>query len=106
MVIDALTADAILHIKTCRWIIYARVYVHTDLHQSMAEEEMYSVENLMPACRQCNLYKSTLPLEVFRDRIRSVLWANLKKEFNYRLALKYGLIEEHDVPITFFFENF
>ena len=82
------------------------VYVHTDLHQSRAEEEMYSVENFMPACRQCNLYKSTLPLEVFRDRIRSVLWANLKKEFNYRLALKYGLIEEHDVPITFFFENF
>ena len=74
--------------------------------ESMAEEEMYSVENLMPACRQCNFYKSTLPLEVFRDRIRSVLWANLKKEFNYRLALKYGLIEEHDVPITFFFENF
>lgn len=24
LVIDALTADAILHIKTCRWIIYAR----------------------------------------------------------------------------------
>ena len=25
------------------------VYVHTDLHQSMAEEEMYSVENLKPS---------------------------------------------------------
>lgn len=81
------------------------VYVHTDIHQSVTDQEMYSIDNLMPTCRQCNFYKSTLSLEEFRERIRSTLWTNLKKEFSYRLALKYGLIEEHDMPVTFYFEK-
>lgn len=81
------------------------VYTNTDIHKTMTNEEMYDVENLMPACRQCNFYKSTFSIEEFRKRIRSTLWENMKKEFGYKFALKYGLIEEHDIPITFYFEK-
>ena len=42
------------------------VYVNTDLQQTMTDEEMYSIDNLLPSCRQCNFYKSTTSLEDFK----------------------------------------
>lgn len=39
------------------------VYANTDFKQVMAEEEMYAVDNLLPTCRQCNFYKSSMDLE-------------------------------------------
>lgn len=63
-----------------------------------------SIANLMPACRQCNFYKSVFSIEYFRKRIAEKLMPNLQKTFNYRLALKYGLIKEDIKPIVFYFE--
>lgn len=65
-----------------------------------------SIANLMPACKQCNLYKSTMTIEDFRDRLKTTMFKNLQKTFNYRLALKYGLIIESNKPIKFYFEQF
>ena len=81
------------------------VYANTDFKQTMTEEEMYSDENLLPACRQCNFYKSTMTLENFRKRIRITMMNNLRKDFGYRLALKYGLIVENSKDIVFYFET-
>ena len=81
------------------------VYANTDLKQTMTEEEMYGEENLLPACRQCNFYKSTMTLENFRKRIRITMMNNLRKDFGYRLALKYGLIVENPKDIVFYFET-
>lgn len=81
------------------------VYANMDVNQVMTEEEMYSEENLLPACRQCNFYKSSMDMETFKMRLSDTLMKNLQKTFQYRLALKYGLIEEHIEPITFYFEQ-
>lgn len=81
------------------------VYVNTDIKQIMTEKEMYSIDNLLPTCRQCNFYKSSMDLETFRKRLTTTLMENLQKTFQYRLALKYGLIEEHIEPIRFYFET-
>lgn len=81
------------------------VYTNTDYKQLMTEEEMYSLDNYMPACRQCNFYKSTFDLETFRNRLTEVMMKNLQKEFTYKLALKYGLIVENIKPIQFYFEK-
>lgn len=62
------------------------------------------IENLMPACRMCNFYKSYFPLEVFRKNLET-LHERLRKPFIYRLALKYGLIEEHKKDVVFYFEK-
>lgn len=63
-------------------------------------------DNYMPACRQCNFYKSTFDLEEFRTRLTEVMFENLKKDFNYRLALKYGMVSENEIlPIKFYFEK-
>ena len=64
------------------------------------------IENLMPACRMCNFYKSTYPLEMFRENITKTMIPNLQKNFNYRLAIKYGFVEEKEIkPVVFYFEK-
>lgn len=62
------------------------------------------LDNLMPTCRMCNFYKSTFSLEEFRKQLET-MHERLRKPFIYRLALKYGLIEEHKKKIEFFFER-
>ena len=76
-----------------------------DYKQTMTEQEMYSIENLLPACRQCNFYKSVFTLEDFRERLQTTMMANVRKNFGYRLAVKYGLVEEKIKPIIFYFEK-
>ncbi len=61
-------------------------------------------DNLLPSCRMCNFYKSTFPLEDFRKNLET-LHERLQKTFIYRLALKYGLIEEHKKDVVFYFEK-
>lgn len=64
------------------------------------------LENYNPSCRQCNFYKSTMSIEDFRERIENTLIPNLKKNFDYRLANKYGLVGEvEEKPIKFYFEG-
>ena len=81
------------------------IYSNMDYKQTMTEQEMYSIENLLPACLQCNFYKSVFTLEVFRERLQTTMIKNLRKNFGYRLAVKYGLVEEKMKPITFYFEK-
>lgn len=61
------------------------------------------MDNYMPACRMCNFYKSTYPLDVFREQLGK-LPERLEKQFIYRLAKKYGLVEEQPQKIKFYFE--
>lgn len=43
--------------------------------------------------------------EEFREQLKTTLMENLRKDFRYRLAVKYGLIEEKEHPIVFYFEE-
>ena len=71
----------------------------------LTEEELNSIENYMPACRACNFYKSTFSLEKFRENLTTKLYENLRKNFNYKLMCKYGIIKEDLTPIEFYFER-
>ena len=81
------------------------VYANADIKQIISEEELYAEDNLLPTCRQCNFYKSSMNIELFRERLTGTLMRNLQKTFQYRLALKYGLIEEHIKPVKFYYET-
>lgn len=63
-----------------------------------------TIDNLMPACRMCNFYKSTFTIEQFRERIET-LYERLHALFIYRLAIKYGLIQENKRKVLFYFER-
>jgi len=64
------------------------VYVNTDLWQSMSDEQMYDIKNLLPSCRQCNFYKSTFTVEKFRERLQTTLIGKHKKNFTLETCRK------------------
>jgi len=65
-----------------------------------------SIENLNPSCRACNFYKGDKTIERFRKDITESLLPNLKKNFNFRLAKKYGFVAENEADsVTFYYER-
>ena len=62
------------------------------------------IDNLMPACRMCNFYKSTFTIERFREQLQS-LPERLDRNFTYRLAKKYGIVVESNEVVEFYFEK-
>lgn len=64
-----------------------------------------SIENLMPACRQCNYYKQEADIEEFRRRIKEWLEKTCRQSFQVRLAEKYGILEYHKWDGKFYFEK-
>ena len=62
------------------------------------------IDNLMPACRMCNFYKSTFTLEKFRERLQTMT-KRLDRDFTYRLAKKYRIGVERNEPVKFYFER-
>ena len=62
------------------------------------------MENLNPSCWACNYYKSDQTIEWFRRQL-PLLLPRLRRSFIYRLALKYGLVEEKKKEVVFHFEK-
>lgn len=77
------------------------VYV-SELHKEPVKD---TLDNYLPACRQCNFYKSTFTIEEFRDRIQTTCLKNLEATFNFKLLKKYNIIQVNDEPIKFYFEK-
>lgn len=63
-----------------------------------------SFENYMPACYQCNFYKSTFLLDEFREQM-STLHERITKPFIARLGLDYGIIKIEPFDGKFYFEE-
>lgn len=63
------------------------------------------LDNLLPSCRQCNYDKHEMSIERFRRRISKDLFKSLDRIFVYKLAKKYGMVEEHHKQVKFFFEQ-
>lgn len=62
-------------------------------------------ENLMPSCARCNRWKSTFNLEMFRKEIGLQIERLNNHSNNYRMAKDFGLIEEVDSSVIFYFEK-
>jgi hypothetical protein len=63
------------------------------------------MDNYNPSCRRCNHYKTTLPLEKFRDIWLGGLEERLRKIYIVRVALDYGIIELKKWDKKFYFEK-
>ncbi len=63
-----------------------------------------SVENYNPSCHACNFRKSTSDIEGFREAIEHGLEC-CRRDFTYRMMLRYGLVEEHPQRVVFYFEK-
>lgn len=71
----------------------------------LTEEDVNHIDNLYPACRKCNNFKSSFTLETFRSELQKQLERARKTSSNYKRALQFGQVIETPKPIVFHFEK-
>ncbi len=64
-----------------------------------------TIDNMLPACRSCNHYKSRMPLEGFRKMVENMPAALMRDSVTYRNAVRFGLVNPAPHPIKFYFEQ-
>ena len=67
-------------------------------------EERDNLENLMPACPPCNIDKSVLSLEEWREKLQRATDVLTRNSPTYRHAVRFGLVQETSAKVTFYFE--
>ncbi|WP_373232120.1 HNH endonuclease [Cohnella sp.] len=67
--------------------------------------ERDNLENLVPACQSCNTLKGMGSIEGFRRQIAQFINSLNRYTNQYKIAKKYGLVQEIDKPVTFWFER-
>lgn len=65
-----------------------------------------NIDNYMPACASCNINKHSLDLEEFRQLIQGFVISLNKRIVQYKVAKRYGLIQENPKAVVFYFETF
>lgn len=71
----------------------------------MGNPENDCLENCMPACASCNINKHSNSIEGFRNLIEGFITSLNRYSVQYKVAKRFGLIEEVDKPIVFYFEQ-
>ena len=64
------------------------------------------IDNLMPSCRACNFRKGILTIEQFREELIKQCEGIVRRSFQVRQSIDYGLIKVDIHPIKFFFETY
>lgn len=64
-----------------------------------------TLDNMLPACRSCNHYKSTSTLEDFRKHVENMPNVLMRDSVTYKNAVRFGLVEPKPHPVTFYFES-
>lgn len=65
---------------------------------------MDMVDNMLPACRSCNHYKSTMSIETFRKMVENMPTALMRDSVTYRNAVRFGLVIPWPHQVRFYFE--
>lgn len=63
------------------------------------------LNNMLPACRSCNHYKSTLTVNSFRKTIEKMPDTLMRDNVTYKNAVRYGLVIQNSKPVVFYFEE-
>ena len=71
----------------------------------LTADDVNHIDNLNPACRACNKWKSFHHLELFRSEIEMQVKRLNAYSANYRMAKRFGLIEENQKKVIFYFEK-
>ncbi|RAJ28886.1 HNH endonuclease [Pedobacter cryoconitis] len=78
-----------------------RSYIHDGTQE---RPENNTMDNYMPSCASCNIVKSSLPLESFRKVVSGFVASLNLYSTQYKFAKRYGMIQEYEKPIKFYFE--
>jgi len=72
----------------------------------MLHPERLNIENQNPACASCNINKHSDSLEDFRKAIKKYIESLNNYSVQYKVAKRYGLIQETNIDVKFYFETF
>lgn len=76
-----------------------------DWNNTHTDEELWSMDNLMPSCRLCNHYKRSYTLEHFREAIEKIPFKLNRDSYIYRVGVKYGMVSANEHSVKFYFET-
>lgn len=102
--IKAMQVDHIIPQRNFEWHLKNNFKVPEFLSH-LTLSDLNNIDNLMPTCRSCNNYKSSTYLELFRSEIQAQPKRLRKCKPTFRLAERFGLIEEINKPVVFYFET-
>ncbi|MEG0780029.1 MAG: HNH endonuclease signature motif containing protein, partial [Oscillospiraceae bacterium] len=62
-------------------------------------------ENMLPACRSCNHYKSSMTLDGFRAALERMPGVLMRDSVTYKNAVRFGLVAPSPHKVRFYFEK-
>lgn len=71
----------------------------------MLYPELDVLDNLVPSCAQCNNYKTSYPIEVYREVIQAAFKSVPKQSTALRQLMQLGLVDIEEKPVQFYFEQ-
>ena len=71
----------------------------------LTEFDCDHLDNLFPACRVCNKWKNDWDLGMFKSEIQQQVKRLFDYSSNFRMAIRYNLIQETGNPVIFYFER-
>lgn len=70
-----------------------------------SEQGEDTLDNMLPACRSCNHYKSRSTLEGFRKMVENMPTVLMRDSVTYKNAVRFGLVTPTPHPVKFYFEQ-
>ena len=70
-----------------------------------SEQGEDTLDNMLPACRSCNHYKSRSTLEGFRKMVENMPTFLMRDSVTYKNAVRFGLVTPTPHPVKFYFEQ-
>lgn len=67
--------------------------------------ERNTLENFNPSCPSCNIVKSSMSLDSFRKILGGFITSLNRDSTQYKFAKRYGLLEEKEIEVKFWFEK-
>ncbi len=70
-----------------------------------SEKGSDTLDNMLPACRSCNHYKSRSTLDGFRKMLEDMPAVLMRDSVTYRNAVRFGMVIPNPKPVVFYFEK-
>lgn len=64
-----------------------------------------AIDNMLPACRSCNHYKSTMDVEGYRKYLQGIPHRLIRDSIPFQVGIRFGLIKHFSDTVTFYFET-
>ena len=94
-------ADHVVPVERKLAVKDGRIVATSEMHRPQHD----TVANLFPACAPCNIDKHTLSLEGWRRKLQDACNVLTRNQPTYRHAMRFGLVVETGVTVTFHFER-